>query len=71
MKIKKYLYLSLIVFLLIEQPSYSLTEIETGVISKNNYTQVQDRNTGSNYDLSNITDNMKIEMSNFQIRRKF
>lgn len=68
MKIKKYLYLSLIVFLLIEQPSYSLTEIETGVISKNNYTQVQDRNTGSNYDLSNITDNMKIEMSNFQIR---
>lgn len=47
---------------------YSSIGIETGVISKNNYNKVQDINTNNIYDLSNITDNMKIEMFNFQIR---
>lgn len=45
----------------------SLTEIRTSVISKVNYTQIQDIDTGIYYDLSNLTDNMKVEMLNFQI----
>lgn len=64
---KKFFLFNLIVFLL-SKNSYSLTEIKTDIISNQTYQTQKDSILNKNYNLGNITEDMKIHSGNIHSR---